>query len=40
MNIIDVSAILISVAALLSYVNHRFIKLPSAIGLMLIVVEI
>ena len=36
MKILDVSAVLITAAALLSYVNHRFVKLPSVIGLMLI----
>jgi CPA1 family monovalent cation:H+ antiporter len=32
----EVAAALISVAALFSYLNHRFLRLPSAIGLMLI----
>ena len=36
MNLLDVIAVVVSVAALLSYLNHRFVKLPSAIGLMLI----
>ena len=36
MNILDISAVLMTAAALLSYINHRFVKLPSAIGLMLI----
>lgn len=36
MNIIDAIAIIVSIAAFLSYLNCRFVKLPSAIGLMLI----
>lgn len=36
MSVLNISAILISVAALLSFINHRYIKLPSTIGLMLI----
>ncbi len=36
MNITDILAILISLAALFSYINYRFIKLPSSIGLLLI----
>ena len=36
MNILNIAAILITVSALFSFVNHRFIKLPTAIGLMLI----
>ena len=35
MNFIDVITILITLAALFSYVNHRFIHLPNTIGLML-----
>lgn len=35
MQILDVAAILITLAALFSYVNYRYIRLPSAIGLML-----
>jgi len=36
MNITDILAILISLAALFSYINHRFMKLPASIGLLLI----
>jgi CPA1 family monovalent cation:H+ antiporter len=36
MHILDITAILTTLAALLSYVNHRFVRLPSAIGLMFI----
>lgn len=36
MSILNIAAILITVSALFSFVNHRFIKLPTAIGLMLI----
>ncbi|MBL1277603.1 MAG: sodium:proton antiporter [Ectothiorhodospiraceae bacterium] len=36
MNILNISAILITVSALFSFINYRFIKLPTAIGLMLI----
>ncbi len=36
MNITDILAILISLAALFSYINYRFIKLPASIGLLLI----
>lgn len=36
MSIINVLALLISLAALLSYVNHRFVKLPTTIGLLVI----
>jgi monovalent cation:H+ antiporter, CPA1 family len=36
MGIFDVTAILVSVAAAFSFINYRFIKLPAAIGLMLI----
>lgn len=36
MDILNIAAILITVSALFSFVNHRFIKLPTAIGLMLI----
>lgn len=36
MNFLDASAILLSLAALFAYVNHRFIKLPTTIGIMLI----
>jgi CPA1 family monovalent cation:H+ antiporter len=36
MNVFQIIAILTTLAALFSYVNHRFIKLPTTIGLMLI----
>lgn len=36
MSILNISAILISLAAIFSYINYRFIKLPTTIGLMLI----
>lgn len=36
MNFLDASAVLLTLAALFAYVNHRFIKLPTAIGIMLI----
>ena len=36
MDILNIAAILITVSALFSFINHRFIKLPNAIGLMLI----
>lgn len=36
MGIFDVTAILVTVAAVFSFINYRFIKLPAAIGLMLI----
>lgn len=35
-NIIDVSAILISISALFAYINHRFIGLPMTIGVLII----
>ncbi len=35
-SIIDVAAILISVSALFAYINHRFIGLPTTIGVMMI----
>jgi len=35
MNFIDIITILITLAALFSYLNHRFIRLPNTIGLML-----
>ena len=40
MNITDILAILISLAALFSYINYRFIKLPTTIGLLLIALAI
>ncbi|GMR07812.1 MAG: sodium:proton antiporter [Gammaproteobacteria bacterium] len=36
MELVNVAAILVSIAALMAYVNYRFIGLPSAIGLMVI----
>lgn len=35
-NIIDLAAILISLSALFAYINHRFIGLPTTIGVMII----
>lgn len=35
-DIIDVAAILISISALFAYINHRFIGLPTTIGVMVI----
>ena len=36
MELFNVVAILMTLSALFGYVNHRFIKLPTTIGLMLI----
>lgn len=36
MSVFDIIAILVTVAALLSYVNYRWIRMPTAIGLMFI----
>ncbi|MGJ8678054.1 MAG: cation:proton antiporter [Akkermansiaceae bacterium] len=36
MELLDIAAILLTLAALFSYVNHRWIKLPTTIGIMLI----
>jgi len=36
MNFLDITAILLTLAALFAYVNHRWIKLPITIGIMLI----
>lgn len=36
MNILNTAAILVTVSAILSYINHRFVRLPATIGLMLI----
>jgi CPA1 family monovalent cation:H+ antiporter len=36
MNLFNIVAILISLSAIFGYINYRFIKLPTAIGLMLI----
>jgi len=35
-SIVDVTAILISISALFAYINHRFIGLPTTIGVMII----
>lgn len=35
-SVIDIAAILISISALFAYVNHRFIGLPTTIGVMII----
>ena len=36
MNFLDITAILLTLAALFAYINHRWIKLPITIGIMLI----
>ena len=36
MNALNLAAILITISAIFSFINHRFIKLPTTIGLMLI----
>ncbi len=36
MNILDMAAVLITLSAVFSYLNYRYFRLPSAIGLMLI----
>ena len=36
MEMLDLSALLLSLAAIFSYINFRFIKLPTTIGIMLI----
>lgn len=36
MNLLDLAALLLTLAALFSYINHRFIRLPTTIGLMAI----
>ncbi|NOX75031.1 MAG: sodium:proton antiporter [Gammaproteobacteria bacterium] len=40
MSVLDIAAILITVSALFSFINHRFIKLPTTIGLMLIALAV
>ncbi|MFQ5470606.1 MAG: cation:proton antiporter [Gammaproteobacteria bacterium] len=40
MSILNIFAILITLSAIFSYINHRFIKLPTTIGLMLIALVI
>jgi len=39
-NIIDIAAILISVSALFAYLNHRFVGLPTTIGVMVIAMSV
>ena len=39
-DILDIAAVLVSVAAVLSFVNFRYVRLPAAIGLMLIAMVI
>jgi CPA1 family monovalent cation:H+ antiporter len=36
MELFDIIAILITLSAVFSWINHRFLKMPTAIGLMLI----
>ncbi|MGC6426102.1 MAG: cation:proton antiporter [Akkermansiaceae bacterium] len=36
MNLLDISAVLISLAAVFGYINHRLFKLPTSIGIMII----
>lgn len=36
MSIINTIAILISLAAIFSYINHRYLKIPTTIGLLAI----
>lgn len=36
MELLDIIALLLTLAAIFSYVNHRFVRLPTTIGLMLI----
>ena len=36
LTILEISAIFLSITALLTYVNHRFIGLPTTIGVMVI----
>ena len=37
---LDIAAICLAVTALLAYLNHRFVKLPTAIGVMVIALAI
>lgn len=39
-NILDIAAVLISLSALFAYVNHRFIGLPTTIGVMVIAMSV
>ncbi|WP_240920214.1 hypothetical protein [Pseudoalteromonas sp. SA25] len=36
LSVLEISAIFLSITALLTYVNHRFIGLPTTIGVMVI----
>jgi CPA1 family monovalent cation:H+ antiporter len=36
MDLMDLASLLISLAALFSFINHRYIRLPTSIGIMLI----
>ncbi|MDQ6625226.1 MAG: sodium:proton antiporter, partial [Verrucomicrobiota bacterium] len=36
MNVFEISAVILTLAAMASYLNYRFLRLPSTIGLMLI----
>ena len=36
LSVLEVSAIFLSITALLAYVNHRFVGLPTTIGVMVI----
>jgi CPA1 family monovalent cation:H+ antiporter len=36
MNLLDIAALLMTVAALFAYFNHRYLHLPRVIGLMVI----
>ena len=36
MNLLDTAAILLTLAAVFGYINHRFFKLPNSIGILLI----
>ncbi len=36
MGVFDISAILLTLAALFSFINYRFVKLPMTIGVMVI----
>ncbi|MEO1832351.1 MAG: hypothetical protein ABGZ08_07455, partial [Akkermansiaceae bacterium] len=36
MNILDTAAVLLTLTAVFGYINHRFFKLPTSIGILLI----
>jgi CPA1 family monovalent cation:H+ antiporter len=36
MEVLDLAALLLTLAAIFSYINFRFLKLPTTIGIMLI----